>query len=33
MGSMETVSGNITNISDHLVQFLITSYQVHSEKH
>ena len=27
-----TISGNITtDISDHLVQFLITSYQVHSE--
>ena len=28
-----TISGNITtDISDHLAQFLITSYQVHSEK-
>ena len=27
-----TISGNITtDISDHLAQFLITSYQVHSE--
>ena len=27
-----TISGNITtNISDHLIQFLISSYQVHNE--
>ena len=28
---METIFGNITNISDNLAQFLITFYQVHSE--